>query len=147
MTTLDLAPLFRSSIGFDRLPSLFDSIRLTDKHTNYPPYNIELVEENKYVISMAVAGFRKDEIDIVSEQNSLVIKGQKTEKSEKSYLHQGIAERDFERRFRLADHVRVTNAGLENGILTIELVRELPEAMKPRKIDIQTGNLLESGDE
>ena len=144
MTTLDLAPLFRSTVGFDRLPSLFDSIRTSDKQAAYPPYNIELVEEDKYVITMAVAGFKKGEVELVSEQNSLSVKGTKSDKVQKSYLYQGIAERDFERRFRLADHVKVTSAKLEDGILTIELVREVPEAMKPRKIEIQSSNLLES---
>lgn len=141
MRTLDLAPLFRSSVGFDNLPNLFDSIKLTDKNVSYPPYNIELVEEDKYLISMAVAGFRKGEIEISSEQNNLVVTGTKDEKAaKKSYLHQGIAERNFERRFRVADFVKVTGARLEDGILGIELVRELPETMKPRKIEIDSGD-------
>jgi len=137
MRTLDLAPLFRSTVGFDRLPSLFETLGQAEKQDGYPPYNIELIEEDKYVITMAVAGFKKDEIDITSEQNSLQVKGIRKEKVNKSYLYQGIAERNFDRRFKLADFVKITSANLDGGMLTIELYRELPEAMKTRKIEIQ----------
>ncbi len=142
MRTLDLVPLFRGSVGFDRIPSLFDSIQSSGKHESFPPYNIELVEEDKYVISMAVAGFKTDEIDVTSEQNNLVITGTHKNKTEKSYLYQGIAERNFVRRFEIADFVKITSANLQDGILTITLLRELPEAMKSRKIEVQSGKLI-----
>jgi len=142
MRTLDLAPLFRGSVGFDQIPSLFESIQSSGKHSSFPPYNIELVDDDKYVISMAVAGFKTDEIDVTSEQNNLVITGTHKSKTEKSYLYQGIAERNFVRRFQIADFVKITSAKLEDGILTITLFREIPEAMKPRKIEIQSGKLL-----
>lgn len=139
MRNIDLTPFYRSSIGFDRLANVLDSLSRAEQGPSYPPYNIELTGEDHYRISMAVAGFTEDEIAINVEQNKLVVSGQKApEDKKKQYLHQGIAERNFERRFQLADHVRVENATLENGLLHIELVRELPEAMKPRTIQINT---------
>jgi molecular chaperone IbpA len=138
MRNYDLSPLYRSAIGFDRLSSLFDqALNTADSQPSYPPYNIELVDENSYRIVMAVAGFSDDEIDIEVEGDALKIVGSK-QKSEDApnYLHQGIAARNFERRFQLADHVKVTGAKLENGLLHVELIREIPEAMKPRKIEI-----------
>ena len=147
MRTLDfdLSPLYRSAIGFDRIASLLENLNTSGNQNGYPPYNIELLGENDYRITMAVAGFTDDELDIESRENVLLVKGKKeSEKTDSKYLYQGIAERNFERRFQLADHVRVTGANLENGLLHIELVREIPEAMKPRKIKIGQSQMLES---
>ncbi|MGH1472151.1 MAG: Hsp20 family protein [Cellvibrionaceae bacterium] len=144
MRDFDFSPLYRSSIGFDRVASVLDNLvnsELTAKQAqpNYPPYNIELADENNYRISMAVAGFDQSELEIETEMNKLVVRGRKVpDQSEKKYLHQGIAARNFERQFQLADHVRVTDARSENGLLHIDLVRELPEVMKPRKVQIQS---------
>ncbi len=144
MRTLDFSPLYRSAIGFDRVASLLDAISQTEtKQPSYPPYNIELTGDDTYRITMAVAGFSEQDLDLQVEQNLLTISGKKADAaSSKEYLYQGIAERSFDRRFQLADHVRVENAQLENGLLHIDLVREIPEAMKPRKIDISSGKLL-----
>lgn len=141
MRTFDFSPLYRSSIGFDRLAGLLDNLAAAERNQpNYPPYNIELTGEDHYRISMAVAGFEQSELDIQTEQNTLTVKGTHTrETGDSQYLHQGIAARDFERRFQLADHVRVTSARYENGLLHIDLVRELPEVMKPRTIEIDDG--------
>ncbi|MCB1915254.1 MAG: Hsp20 family protein [Rhodocyclaceae bacterium] len=137
MRTYDLTPLYRSAIGFDRFAQLVDSALRSDAQPSYPPYNIELVEDDKYRISMAVAGFERDELDIESERDTLKVVGRKRKDAEaRKYLHRGIAARDFEHRFQLADHVKVVGASLENGLLNIELVREVPEAMKPRRIEI-----------
>lgn len=146
MRTLDLSPLYRSAIGFDRLASLLDSMNSAEQNQPaYPPYNIELTGEDAYRISMAVAGFDESELDIQMEQNRLTVSGKKpAEENSRNFLHRGIAARNFERRFQLADHVRVTAANLANGLLHIELVREIPEAMKPRKIEISNGNFLQS---
>ncbi len=147
MRTLDfdLSPLYRSAIGFDRIASLLENLNTSGNQNGYPPYNIELLGENDYRITMAVAGFTDDELDIESRENVLLVKGKKeSEKSDSKYLYQGIAERNFERRFQLADHVRVTGANLENGLLHIDLVREIPEAMKPRKIKIGQPQMLEN---
>jgi len=145
MRNFDFAPLYRSSIGFDRMANLLDNItRAEQNQPSYPPYNIELTGEDQYRITMAVAGFDQSELNIEVDQNKLTVSGHKAEdKTERQYLHQGIAARNFERRFQLADHVRVENAKLENGLLHIDLVRELPEAMKPRSIQINGGDLLE----
>ena len=137
MRTLDLSPLYRSAVGFDRLASMFDEAARVDAPA-YPPYNIELVEEDKYRITMAVAGFAENELDIEVEGDSLRVTGRKDKPEEdKQYLHQGIAARNFERRFNLADHVEVRGAGIEHGLLHIDLERVVPEAMKPRKIEIE----------
>lgn len=139
MRTLDLSPLYRTGVGFDRLVRLLDMNIQQD--SGYPPYNIEAVEENAYEISIAVAGFSESELDIVSENNTLTVSGKKeSDGVERSYLHQGIAYRSFERRFQLADYVKVVAAKLENGLLQISLEREVPDAMKPRKIEIGTGS-------
>ncbi|OYO30389.1 Hsp20 family protein [Janthinobacterium sp. PC23-8] len=139
MRTFDLAPLYRSAIGFDRLAQLLNEQR-ADAPPSYPPYNIELVSEDKYRIVMALAGFSRAEIDIITERDSLHVTGRKQKDGvERTFLHRGIAARDFEQRFQLANHVKVTGATFENGMLTIELVREVPEALKPRKIEIGTG--------
>ncbi len=142
MNTFDLSPLYRSSVGFDRLFSLLDSSsNRAEKGHAYPPYNIERIDENNYSITMAVAGFSEENIEITSEQNNLSIVGsQKDDTDQKEYLYRGIAARSFERRFQLADHVKVKGAGLENGILNIALEREIPEAMKPKSIPIAVVN-------
>lgn len=138
MRTYDLSPLFRSAIGFDRLANTLESIHNTNSSGGYPPYNIELVDENQYTITMAVAGFTADEIEIEVEQNKLRITGQKQEDDNaRQYLHRGIANRNFERSFQLADHIKVASANIQDGMLYLELVREIPEAMKPRRIEIQ----------
>ena len=141
MRTYDFTPLYRSAIGFDRLAQLFDAAQRSDAQPSYPPYNIELVAEDKYRITMAVAGFARNELEIETENDTLKITGRKPkEEGQKSYLHRGIGTRDFEHRFQLADHVRVTGARIDNGLLSIELAREIPEAMKPRKIAIDGAN-------
>ena len=143
MRTFDFSPLYRSAIGFDRLAQLADAALRSDAQPSYPPYNIELVSEDKYRISMAVAGFERSELDIESVEDTLKIVGRKQGvDTNRTYLHRGIAARDFEHRFKLADHVRVVDASLDNGLLNIELVREVPEAKKPRKISIG-GNVTE----
>lgn len=143
MRTFDFAPLYRSTIGFDHLSQLLDSIAQRDQNQpSYPPYNIERLGPDDYQISMAVAGFTQAELSLHSEQQTLKVRGQKAEDTtERQYLHQGIAARNFERVFQLADHIKVVNAHLENGLLHIELRREVPEAMKPRQIPI--GNAAE----
>ncbi|MDB5800809.1 MAG: Hsp20 family protein [Rhodocyclales bacterium] len=137
MRTFDFAPLYRSAIGFDRLAQVVDAALRSDSQPSYPPYNIELVAEDKYRISMAVAGFERGELEIESVDDTLKVVGRKqVADGNRTYLHRGIAARDFEHRFQLADHVRVVTASLDNGLLNIELVREVPEAKKPRKISI-----------
>jgi molecular chaperone IbpA len=140
MTTFDFSPLFRTMIGFDRLNrSLESALHVDDSAVSYPPYNLEKTGEDSYRITMAVAGFAKDELTIETKENELVIVGRKGENGEPhNYLHRGIAGRNFERRFQLADYVRVSDAALADGLLHVDLVRELPEAMKPRKIEVQT---------
>jgi len=140
MRHFDLTPLYRSTIGFDRLGSLLDTLTsLEGDAPSYPPYNIERVGENEYRISMAVAGFGESDLSIDVKENTLSIRGEKTtEQEDTTFLHRGIASRSFERRFQLADHVVVKGAVLENGLLHVDLVRELPEAMKPRTIPIET---------
>ena len=140
MTTLDFAPLWRSTVGFDRLIDLMEySVRWTGGD-NYPPYNIERAGEDHYRISLALAGFTPDEITITAEQNMLTVEGRKVDKGSHQYLYQGISSRPFRRTFDLAEYVQVKGASFENGMLKIELVREVPEAMKPRQIAINTGN-------
>jgi len=138
MRTFDFAPLYRSTIGFDHLTSLLDAVAQREQsQPSYPPYNIELLSKDQYRITMAVAGFVESEVQIQSERQTLTVKGKKAEDGkERNYLHQGIAGRNFERVFQLADHVKVTGATLENGLLNIDLVREIPEIMKPRQIAI-----------
>ena len=142
MRPFDLSPLYRSTIGFDHLASLLDSISTPDGDTStYPPYNIERLAENEYRITMAVAGFGRDDINVELKENALTVRGEKTsEDKDKKFLHRGIATRTLERRFQLADHVEVKGADLENGLLHIDLMRELPEAMKPRTIEIGGGD-------
>ena len=138
MTTFDFSPLYRTSVGFDRLASMMSSATRQDQGNSYPPYNIRTTSEDHYQITMAVAGFAEDDIDITTEHNHLVVTGKRAEEKEEKgeYLHRGIATRSFERRFNLADHVKVVAASLENGLLHIDLEREIPEAMKPRTIKI-----------
>lgn len=141
-SSFDFSPYRRSTVGFDRLFDFLESATRNEQGDNYPPFDLEKVSDDRYRITLAVAGFRRDEIDITARQNLLVITGRKSESRSKegNYLHMGIATRAFERRFELADFVRVDKAQLEDGLLMIELVREIPEAMKPRKIDIDTGS-------
>ncbi len=156
MTTYDLSPLYRTAIGFDRLADMLTNASRVDGN-GYPPYNIESRGEDEYRISMAVAGFSESDLDIVTEQNTLTVSGSRAESDDedREFLYRGIATRSFERRFQLADHVRVVSARLENGLLHIDLKRELPEQMKPRRIriggsteaiDSDTAEAAESGD-
>ena len=140
MRTLDLAPLWRSTIGFDRLFDLIDESARWVGEDNYPPYNIERSGEDHYQISLALAGFSPEEITITAEQNVLTVEGHKAEKGEHQYLYQGISARPFRRVFNLADYVQVKGASFDGGLLKIELVREVPEAMKPRRIAINASN-------
>ena len=141
MRHVDFSPLYRSTVGFDRLFSMLDSLGQPEQAQAYPPYNIERTGENAYRITMAVAGFDENEISIESRANVLTVKAEKaedTKASEGDFLYRGIATRAFERRFQLADHVEVQNASLKNGLLHIDLLRNIPEAMKPRRIAIAT---------
>jgi molecular chaperone IbpA len=138
MNRFDFSPYRRSTVGFDRLFDLLENNARANAGDNYPPFNIERLGEDSYRITLAVAGFKSADIDITAQQNLLIVAGRKGEDSNANaqYLHLGIAQRGFERRFELADFVRVENANLEDGLLVIDLVREVPEAMKPRKISI-----------
>lgn len=140
MRNFDFSPLYKTTVGFDHLSSLLDTVNRAESSANgYPPYNIELLDKDQYQITMAVAGFSEAELDIQTEKNTLTVKGQHgAEEGDKNFLHRGIAARNFERRFQLADHVEVTAARLSNGLLHIDLVRKLPEAMKPKSIPIGT---------
>jgi molecular chaperone IbpA len=135
MRTYDFSPLWRSSIGFDRLFNLAEMAQRAGED-NYPPYNIERLAEDRYQVSLAVAGFAPNEIAITAEQNVVTIEGSKSEKAERDFLYRGISTRNFKRQFNLADYVQVKSASFDNGLLKIELVREIPEAMKPRRIAI-----------
>ena len=142
MNTIDLSPFYRSSVGFDRLGSLIDSAMRSEQSAGYPPYNIEVVGESQYAITLALAGFDDSEIDIQTEKGVLTVKGKKeTKNGNANYLHQGIANRSFERKFNLADYVEVSGASLDKGLLTINLLREIPEAMKPKKIAINSNSV------
>ena len=149
MRTYDFSPLYRSAVGFDRLANLLESASRTGSEGGYPPYNIETTGENAYRIEIAVAGFTTDELNIEVKENLLTVTGRKTANDDaapqKTYLHRGLAERDFERRFQLADYVVVTDANLVNGLLSISLKRELPEALKPRRVEIGAGSPLIEG--
>ena len=138
MTTIDFSPLFRSAVGFDRLASMLEQAGRNEAAT-YPPYNIERIGEREYCISLAVAGFTEDELEIQSHDDTLTVRGSKADDrqdKDRKFLYRGIATRNFERRFQLADYVRVAGARMEHGLLHVDLVREIPEAMKPRKIEI-----------
>ena len=145
MRNLDFTPLYRSAIGFDRLFNQMEK-SATNANAGYPPYNIEQQDENHYRITMAVAGFAGEQLDITQQQNKLIVRGTREANGEadRQYLYQGIAERDFERKFQLADYVKVVGAEMENGLLHIDLEREIPEEQKPRKIAINGRRLLES---
>ena len=142
--TTDFSPLYRSFIGFDHLAGLIDQASRSEKQSTYPPYNVELLSEDQYRITMAVAGFAENELEIETKQNNLVITGTKINtvqqnsagKTQRKFLHQGIAERNFERKFQLGDHIKVIGAFMENGLLNVDLEREIPEALKSRKIAI-----------
>jgi len=145
MRNFDLTPLYRSTVGYDRLASILDNVTRTDGGSSYPPYNIEKTGEDAYRISIAVAGFSEDELTIEARDGQLVIAGKKAEAEEETnFLHRGIATRAFEKRFQLADHVRATDAITENGLLHVDLVREVPEALKPRKIEIAKSRPIEA---
>ena len=140
MRTFDLSPLLRSSIGFDRFGQLFDTVsRLEDATNGYPPYNIEKQGDDKYRVTLAVAGFGEDELSIVQHESTLIVSGKGNDQGngdDRRYLHRGIARRAFERRFQLADYVKVVSASVDNGLLHVDLERVVPETMKPRKIEI-----------
>lgn len=140
MRNFDLAPLYRHTVGFDRLANMLDSVMQSDQSTSsYPPFNIEKIDDTTYSVQLAVAGFTEDEINIETKDGSLMISGAKVEdESTREFLHRGIATRAFERRFQLADHVRVEDATLANGLLFVTLVREVPEALKPRQIKVKS---------
>ena len=140
-SAFDFNPLFRSSIGFDRLPSLLETAaRVDEAALSYPPYNIERLDQDTYRISMAVAGFSLEDLEIETKEQTLIVTGRQAEtESNKTYLHRGIAARAFKHSFQIADHVKVVGANLEHGLLHIELVREIPEALKPRQIPIDLG--------
>jgi molecular chaperone IbpA len=144
MATLDFTPLFRSTIGFDQIPSLL-SHALERPEAGFPPYNIEKTGEDQYRIVMAVAGFTKDLIEIVQEPNRLTVRGKLNEQNGRTFLHRGIANRAFERHFELADYVEVTDATVGEGLLVIQLKRELPEALKPKSIPIRDGTFVPLG--
>jgi molecular chaperone IbpA len=140
MRTIDFSPLYRSVVGFDRLAQILETATV-DQASGYPPYNIERTDENAYRIEIAVAGFRSEELNVEVKENLLTVQGRKTANdAERRFLHRGLAERDFERRFQLADYVMVTDAQLSDGLLSISLRRELPEALKPRRIEIATAS-------
>lgn len=140
MRTYDFSPMFRSVVGFDRLNRMLETALETEE-SSYPPYNIEKTGDDSYRVTMAVAGFAPEEIDVVAKENTLTISGQQAKSEEegnKTYLYRGIATRAFERRFQLADHIKVGEAKLSNGLLAIDLVREIPEAAKPRSIPVKS---------
>jgi molecular chaperone IbpA len=146
MRRFDLAPLYRATVGFDQVADMMDRI-LTDTNTapSYPPYNIEKTDEDAWRISIAVAGFSEDDLSVELRENALIVSAKRPEEDqERTYLHRGIANRAFERRFALADHVRVSGATHVNGMLNIDLVREVPEALKPRRIEIASGETVEA---
>ncbi|MFC4701759.1 Hsp20 family protein [Glaciecola siphonariae] len=147
MRTIDLSPLYRSFIGSDHLASMIDAATRHEKQTSYPPYNIELIADDKYRITMAIAGFAKDEVTIEVQENTLKVTGAKPSaeqsETERKFLHKGISERNFERKFQLGDNVKVLAADLEHGLLHIDLERKIPEAQKPKRIEIGS-NLIEN---
>jgi len=148
MNTIDLTPLYSNSIGFDRFASLLNhALSNETSSAGYPPYNIEETDTDRYAITLAIAGFNEDDLSINVEKGVLTIRGKKDDKSQRKYLHQGIAYRTFERKFNLADYIEITGAELKDGLLTVHLLKEIPEAMKPRKIEISTSsraNVIES---
>ena len=143
MRTVDFTPLYRSAIGFDRLFDMMEASSAKNTSGGYPPYNIEQKDEHNFRITMAVAGCAEEQLDLTQKENMLIVKGERKVEEGRTYVYQGIAERDFERKFQLADYVKVVGASMENGLLHIDLEREIPEAMQPRKIAINGNNLLE----
>jgi len=147
-TAFDFAPFRRSTVGFDRLFDMLENSTMSGNGENYPPFDLIKLGDNEYRIELAVAGFKPDEIDITAQQNVLIVTGRKREESQdrpSDYIYRGIANRSFERRFALADHIQVRGAEIRDGLLAIELVREIPEAMKPRKIEIGGGQSRDAG--
>ncbi|WP_299771055.1 Hsp20 family protein [uncultured Tateyamaria sp.] len=145
MRTYDFTPLYRATVGFDQIADLMDRVLATDSNANsYPPYNIEKTDEDAYRISIAVAGFSDADLGVEVKEKSLVVSARKADEQDTTYLHRGIATRAFERRFHLADHVVVTGASHENGMLHIDLVKEVPEALKPRRIEIASQKAIET---
>ena len=141
MRHFDFSPLYRATVGFDQIVDMFDSVMTSDiQSSSYPPYNIEKIEEDAYRISIAVAGFSEADLNVEVRENFLIISAGKSEEEKKNYLHRGIASRSFKRQFQLADHVKVTSAIHSDGMLHIELKREVPEALKPRQIQISRGS-------
>ncbi len=138
-SAFDFAPYRRSAIGFDRLFDMLETNAASPAQENYPPFDLIQLDDNEYRIDLAVAGFNRDEIDITAQQNVLIVAGKKRDEDDQKFIHRGIATRSFERRFALADHIQVRAADLEDGLLSVTLVREIPEAMKPRKIDVGGG--------
>jgi len=143
MATFDFTPLYRSTVGFDRIPSLLSHL-VEREEVAYPPYNIEKVGDDSYRIVMALAGFTKDDIEVVTDRNRLSVRGELKDKSNSTYLHRGFAQRSFERVFDLADYIEVVSANMAEGVLTIELKRELPESLKPRRIALGTATKLKA---
>ncbi|MGB1234445.1 MAG: Hsp20 family protein [Planktomarina sp.] len=144
MRNFDFAPLYRATVGFDQIADMMDRVSSADAGNSYPPYNIEKTADDGYRISLAVAGFSESELSVEVKENSLHVSAKKPDDADgKTYLHRGIATRAFDRRFHLADHVRVSGASHENGMLHIDLVREVPEALKPRRIEIQNSQTLQ----
>ena len=139
-SAFDFSPFRRSTVGFDRLFDMLETSGLGQAQENYPPFDLIKLDDNQFRIELAVAGFGPDEIDIIAQQNVLIVSGKKKEDDGSNYIHRGIATRSFERRFALADHIQVRGADLHEGLLSIDLVREIPESMKPRKIDIGGGS-------
>ncbi len=145
-TAFDFSPLYRTTVGFDHIANMLDAVSQNSNSTNnYPPYDIEITGENQYTITIAVAGFAENELDIQSENGVLHVRGKKEKSdSKQKFLYQGIAYRSFERKFQLADYIKVTGARLENGLLQLDLLKEVPEAMKPKKIEISSRSSLEN---
>ncbi|NLS14316.1 Hsp20 family protein [Vibrio sp. SM6] len=143
MRNVDFTPLYRHAIGFDRLFNLMEAGNVKNSSGGYPPYNIEQRGDNYYRITMAVAGFAQEQLDLTQNENMLIVKGERPAEEGKNYIYQGIAERNFERKFQLADYVKVIGATMENGLLHVDLEREIPEAMQPRKISIGESKLIE----
>lgn len=147
MRHFDLSPLYRSTVGFDRIANILEQVSLSDGQASYPPYNIEKTGESAYRITIAVAGFAENELNVEAREGQLIVTGRKAEaetETKRNFLHRGIATRAFERRFQLADHVRAQDAVTENGLLHIDLVREVPEALKPRRIEIAAKPAIEA---
>lgn len=144
MRNVDFSPLYRNAIGFDRLLNLMETNNAKNTSGGYPPYNIEKKDDNHFRITMAVAGFSEEHLDITQHENMLIVHGERQPEEGKNYVYQGIAERNFERKFQLADYVKVLGANMENGLLHVDLEREIPETMQPRKISINGKELLEN---